>query len=715
MIEKMSHAKAPRRNAGNSQRTGTKSHSKISLRIPSFASPNFAPLRVCVRSILIVLTIQFARPATGADNVDQLEQQAFRAAAAAVADCVVQIRTVGGLEQLGDQMLAQGPTTGLVLTADGYIVSSAINFAQQPASVLVQLPGGKQRPAEIVGRDTNRMLVLLKVQPDKPLPTPVPVPAADVHVGDWAIAVGRTYDAQRLNVSVGVVSALGRMHGRAIQSDANASAANYGGPLVDLQGRVLGVLVPMAPPSPGAAETNELAGAEYYDSGIAFAVPLDQILATLDRWIAEGDLKRGLLGVGMADGSPHSTPPTITAIWPHSPAAEAGWEVGDVIVAVNGRPVDSQTQLRFQVNPRYAGDVLDVTVRRGAGDAAKEIEAKVTLAAELESFRHAFLGVLPVRRGGEQKDDESGVIVRTVWPGSPAAKAGLEPGDRITQLGEKNVESLDDAFAAVNAKTPGDELSITARRGDETLELSSELAPLPTNVLSSADFPLPKEGVDAEAAGERPAAAPELAELKLPEQAQSARYLAPPGEGPPPGLLLWLGAGSDEATKQLAADWREACLRDRIVLVMPAPADQRGWTSDDLEYLAQLLPTAIRRFGVDPRRVVIAGEGKAGQVAYTFAFKARKWIRGVAVVDSPLPRTLTLPQNSPSQRLAVFSVETENNSLTQLIHRDLAKLEQASYPPSQVVRRASAGEKPDQLDGMTRDALARWIDGLDRF
>jgi serine protease Do len=651
-----------------------------------------------------------------ADNVDKLEQQAFRAAAAAVADSVVQIRTVGGLEQLGDQVLAQGPTTGLILTADGYIVSSAINFAQQPASVLVRLPGGEQRPAEIVGRDTNRMLVLLKVQPDKPLPTPVPAPSADIHVGDWAVAVGRTYDADRLNVSVGVVSALGRMHGRAIQSDANASAANYGGPLVDLQGRVLGVLVPMAPPSPGTAETNELAGAEFYDSGIAFAVPLDHILATLDRWIADGDLKRGLLGVGMADGSPHSTPPTITAIWPHSPAADANWEVGDVVVAVDGQPVETQMQLRFQVNPRYAGDALQVTVRRGEGDAAKEIESKITLAAELESFRHAFLGVLPVRPSGEQQDDdEPGVVVRTVWPGSPAAKAGLEPGDRITKLGDKDVESLDDAFAAINAKTPGDALAITARRGDETLELSSELAALPTDVLSSADIPPIQAGEGSEETNEEKTAAPELAELKIPELTQSARYLGPPSDGTPFGLLVWLGPGSEEASKQLAADWRETCTRDRLILLMPAPADEKGWTSDDLEYLAQLLPTAIRRFGVDPRRVVIAGEGKAGQVAYAFAFKARRWIRGVAVVDSPLPRTLTLPQNSPNQRLAVLSVETENNSLTLLIHRDLAKLEKAGYPPSQVVRRAEAGEKSDQLDAATRATLARWIDGLDRF
>ncbi|HYO23864.1 MAG TPA: trypsin-like peptidase domain-containing protein, partial [Lacipirellulaceae bacterium] len=332
-----------------------------------------------------------------AEDLAQLEQQAFKAAAAAVADCVVQIRTVGGLDQLDGSRLAQGPTTGLILTADGYIVSSAINFAQQPASVLVRLPDGAQRAAEIIGRDTNRMLVLLKVDAPAPLPTPRAASAGEVRVGDWAIALGRTYDPERVNVSVGVISAKNRMYGRAIQTDANASAANYGGPLVDLYGRVVGVLVPMAPQAPGAADANELAGAEFYDSGIAFAVPLADVLATLPRWIDQRDLKRGLLGVGMKDGNAHETPPEITAIWPRSPAAKAGWKKGDLIVAVDGKPASSQAALRFITSPRYAGDELEVTIRRGDGNDAEEIETKITLAAKLEPYRHAFLGGLPVR------------------------------------------------------------------------------------------------------------------------------------------------------------------------------------------------------------------------------------------------------------------------------------------------------------------------------
>jgi serine protease Do len=696
-------------------------------------SPRFrsASLRRCASLFLLV-----ASRAAVAEDLAQLEQQAFNAAADAVADCVVQIRTVGGLDQLGGQSLAQGPTTGLIVTDDGYIVSSAINFAQQPASVLVRLPGGEQRPAELIGRDTNRMLVLLKVDVDEPLPTPKAAPVDEVNIGDWAVAVGRTYDAQRVNLSVGVISAKNRMHGRAIQSDASASAANYGGPLVDLAGRVIGVLVPMAPQSPGESEANELAGAEFYDSGIAFAVPLAHIRGVLDRWIADKNLDRGLLGVGMSDGSPHATPAKITAVWPRSPAAAAGWKPGDEIVKVDGDPVASQTQLRFHVAPRYAGDALKVTLRRGDGDDAEQIDTEVTLAAKLEPFRHAFLGVLPMRdppkapsesKSDDNEDSEAsrgdpdaeapGLLVRTTWPGSPAAKLDLQPGDRITKLGKKDVGTLDDAFAALAAANPGDELKVVITRSDEKLELSATLGELPMDVLAADDLPPAFATTDSEgdaSASDADANAPELEQLKLADMPQTARYYRPAGEEPV-GLLLWLGDGKVSSDQALAAAWQEACDRDRLALVIPAPADAKGWSSDDAEYLARLLVASAARLGADPRRIVLAGEGKAGQLAYAVGLKARKIVRGIAVIDSPLPRTLELPQNSPSQRLAVLSVATQNAPLTLLIQQDLKKLADAGFPASQVVRRDLPPASGGQLDAATRATIARWIDGLDRL
>jgi poly(3-hydroxybutyrate) depolymerase len=147
---------------------------------------------------------------------------------------------------------------------------------------------------------------------------------------------------------------------------------------------------------------------------------------------------------------------------------------------------------------------------------------------------------------------------------------------------------------------------------------------------------------------------------------------------------------------------------------MPAPAAEQEWTGDDLEYLRRVLAAAIGQFEVDPRRVVVGGAGKAGQLAYALAFSNRKWVRGVAVVDSPLPRTLELPQNNPNYRLAVLSVETRNAPLGLLIHRDLQNLAEAAYPATQVIRETDV-ETGGVLDAASRDAIARWMDGLDRF
>ncbi len=196
----------------------------------------------CAMAILM-LSVSIATSVAAEADLALQEQQALQAAVQRVAESVVQIRTVGGLDRVGRTLIAQGPTTGLVVGADGYIVSSAFNFAQHPTSILVRLPSGEQMPAQLVAHDKNRMLVLLKVNADEQLPVPSATPADEMRVGQWAVAVGRTFRADRVAVSVGIISALDRMFGRVIQTDANVSIANYGGPLVDLQGRVLGIIL----------------------------------------------------------------------------------------------------------------------------------------------------------------------------------------------------------------------------------------------------------------------------------------------------------------------------------------------------------------------------------------------------------------------------------------------------------------------------------------
>ena len=135
--------------------------------------------------------------ASAADDLETLEQQAFAAAVDRVAPSVVRIETVGGLERIGKVVFGTGPTTGLIVDKEGYIVSSQFNFSNKPASILVRMTNGTRKPAKLVATDHNRMIVLLKIETDEPLPVATIAALDEIRVGQWAIGVGRTYDVER--------------------------------------------------------------------------------------------------------------------------------------------------------------------------------------------------------------------------------------------------------------------------------------------------------------------------------------------------------------------------------------------------------------------------------------------------------------------------------------------------------------------------------------
>ena len=237
--------------------------------------------------------------------LDELQEKAMKAAVDKVAPCVVQIETTGGTDIIDTGPRGQpirkgvGPTTGLTVSADGYVISSAFNFANKPSLILVAIPGRKDRlPAKIVSTDHARFLTLLKVEATG-LPVATATPRKEIKVGQWSLALGRTWAAadHPPSVSVGIISAVDRIWGRAVQTDAKVSPVNYGGPLVDIAGRVQGVLVPASPRG-----EDETAGYEWYDGGIGFAIPLEDIFATLPRMKENKELRRGLLGVTPKEG-----------------------------------------------------------------------------------------------------------------------------------------------------------------------------------------------------------------------------------------------------------------------------------------------------------------------------------------------------------------------------------------------------------------------------
>ncbi len=131
-----------------------------------------------MRAIFALLMCLLASTAQAQDAEKLLadEQAAFRRAAGAAAQAVVQIETFGGLERVGREIISDGPTTGTIVHKDGWIISSMYSFRQQPSSILVALPDGSRAAARIVARDHSRELVLLKVEAKSELPTALPCP-----------------------------------------------------------------------------------------------------------------------------------------------------------------------------------------------------------------------------------------------------------------------------------------------------------------------------------------------------------------------------------------------------------------------------------------------------------------------------------------------------------------------------------------------------------
>ena len=309
-----------------------------------------------------------------------LAPKAFRAAAAKIHPSMVRIEGFGGIasgvDGGGYQAPGAGPTTGLIISADGYIVTSTFNFLRKPPIITVIMPDGRRHVATLLGRDETRKLCVLKVDGSSNLPVPTFAPRGELKVGQWAVALGIGFGAAEPALSTGILSATSRISGKAVQTDANLSPANYGGPLVDLDGRVIGICVPLSPQSPGqSSAAQEAAGAEWYDSGIGFAVPLDGLDDELAALKAGKTLVQGFLGVqASAEGDP-PTGAVIKEVVPDSPAAKAGLQPKDKILTIGGVAILDVSHLASILGGYLSGDRVEISIEREG--------ARKTLTAEL--------------------------------------------------------------------------------------------------------------------------------------------------------------------------------------------------------------------------------------------------------------------------------------------------------------------------------------------
>lgn len=621
------------------------------------------------------------------------EAQALRAAVDAVAPSVIRLETVGGREKVGRTVASTGPTTGVVVSEDGYVISSAYSFINQPTTILAVLPGGKRVAAKIVARDKSRMLVLLKLTTSEKLTPPVAAPREEFAVGQTAIAVGRTVAGDKPNFSVGVLSALQRIWGKAVQTDAKVSPANYGGPLVDLQGRVIGILAPLSPHGQG-----DVAGLEWYDSGIGFAVPLVDVIARLDTLRAGTDIMPGMLGISLKRGDMFTLPPEIAACRSDSPAAKAGLKKGDVVIAVNDQPVVRQAQFRHAMGPHDAGEKVTLVARRGK----EEIRAEVQLIDKLPPFVPPFLGILPLRVA-----DQPGVSVRFVYPDSPAAQLKLEAGDRITALDGQPVATADELRDRLATREGKTKPKLTIVRGEESRDAEFTPGKLPITIPAKLPAALAKEPEAAERAQ-----ATGVVPIKLAEEPNKFTAYVPENYQPnvPYGLVVVLSPPGDFDEKAFVARWKTITEERQLIVLAPQPAEEGKWKPAETGVIRKGIDRLIDEYRIDRQRVAVYGYQAGGVMAWLLTGQHMDLVRGLAVVDALPPNTMGMPENDPLLRLAFYLAAAEKTPTGMLLPRVAAPLSKENFAVTLKTLPAQRDLEGDELA-----ELARWIDSLDRI
>ena len=650
-------------------------------------------------------------------ELEESEEKAFKQAVSQVAPSLVRIETVGGLDQVQNLLLGNGPTTGIIVSADGYVISSSFNFLSKPSSILVTTTDGKRLAAKAIANDTVRMLTLLKVEADGLVPAK-PAAKPSIRVGQWAIAVGRALDPNAPNASVGIVSAVNRVWGKAVQTDAKVSPVNYGGALVDVDGSVLGVLVPLSP-----QDNSPVAGVEWYDSGIGFAIPLTDVLAMLDQLKQGKDLRAGLAGFTFSSTDLFGGDTKVDRVRYDSPMYRAGFKDGDQILEVDGHKVTRPAQVRHVLGSKMEGDKLAITIKRG--DETKQ--ADLTLVGELPPFEAGFLGVLPSREksGGEP----NGVGVRWVYPDSPAAKIGLKPRDRIVKFRDQAITSAAQLIDQVSRVRPTEKAVVVIRREGKEQSLEATLVgypadvpkDLPTSVIEAVaevDSKKPVEKDDGKVEADKKAEGSDKPRTgRFGEEVADSKNawwaFVPESYNPAYGysLLVWLHPPGDTLEATVYDLWKsEAERRGIILLGLKAANIGTGWQANETEFVRDTVASFQKKYAIDAGRVVLHGYDKSGPFATHLAFKHRELFRGLILAASPIAERP--PENLPEYRLQFQLICGSKDPAHPILERAATGLRSIKFP-------ATFTSLPDlehrypNADGA--DAMARWIDSLDRL
>lgn len=634
---------------------------------------------------LLVLSNTFVN---AQDDLLEREEKALQAAVVKASPSVIQLELVGGLES---QEL--GPVSGLAVTTDGFVLASEAMIPANITSILATTPSGKRAAAKVISHDYSRNLVLLKVNTEETYPLLEAIPKDEIIVGQWSIALGRTFSREFTNQSVGIISASNRVWGKAIQSDAKISPANYGGPLIDIHGRVFGILTPLTP-NPQGGQSD---GSEWYDSGIGFAVPIADIMPYLEK-LKQGDsLYPGRLGISLTSGNIYDLPAEVVAVQPKSPARDAGIQKGDSIFELAGKPVTRQSELRHILGAHYAGDTINIKVTRDD----KIVTAELTLAQDLEPYEHPFLGILP-----DRNYDQQGVLVRHVYPNSAAEQAGLKSGDIISRLNETPLKDHNQLRVELANFEPSEEVQFQYSRGGQVTPINILLAPITSELPVIQAHPLPAAPAPANnlATG--------LVEIKLPEEANDCHAIIPANyrADVPHGLVVWLHAPGDVNDDILKQQWATLAAKYHLIVLAPKAADDNRWQPTEIEFIRKTMDNIINTYNVDRNRIVSFGRQAGGAMSLILGFSQRDLVRGVIPVDAPFPLRAGISPNDPAERLAVHAILVKGSPVSRAVGNAIKALEAAKYPVSRTEL-----ESPGKITDELRESLTQWIDSLDRI
>jgi S1-C subfamily serine protease len=436
------------------------------------------PRRIRLLLATLLWALPCAAAAAGPEEYEALEERIIEIAER-VKPSVVHIEAVVKVNDRRRQVTG----SGVVASEDGGILTNH-HVVDEAEKVIVSVPGRKKKyPARVIGADKQTDIALVRIEPETPLAAASFGTADRVQVGQWVLAIGNPYGLDG-TVSLGIVSAKGRdleipdLLNAFIQTDAMIDRGSSGGPLVDLDGEVIGI------------------NSRGQGRGIGFTIPVDtalEVMAQLER----GGIERGYLGITMqaldrelADyfGIPTTTGVIVNSVAEESPAQGAGLEPGDIITHFNGTEIEAEKDedlgaLQRLVAAVEPGEKVEVRLMRDGE--ARTVRLKTGRQPKVDPDRaetdvgfHVQEITANLARGHRFPNTE-GAFVNFVARGTPASEAGLRIGDVIEWIEETQVKDLDDFRRAMGETEDRSRFLITARRGQEQKFLLVNRSPQP--------------------------------------------------------------------------------------------------------------------------------------------------------------------------------------------------------------------------------------------